>query len=149
MRSQIRNPQVDIPGLNASSPRAKMRRLLLYGLVSVCAFFSGCAGFRVGPVGVNDQALIGLPQEKLRTCAGAPLREVSQPSSTLLVYYREAMMFEESFGGSKGSRPEYHHGCWATILVEEGRITGVEFRPVPDPDADTHECQEIFATCVS
>jgi hypothetical protein len=72
---------------------------------------------------------------------------MSHPASTLLLYYREAAMFEESFGGGKGSKPGYHHGCWATLLVEEGRVTGVEFRPVPQPDADTHECQEIFAAC--
>lgn len=123
--------------------------LLLFGLVGACALFGGCVGPRAGPVGVKGQALLGLTQERLRTCAGAPLHEVSQPASTLLVFYREAAMFEESFVGSKGSRAGYHHGCWATILVEEGRVTGVEFRPVPDPDADTHECQEIFVVCAS
>jgi len=115
----------------------------------MCMLFHGCVGPRVGPLGMKGQALIGLTEERLRTCAGVPLREVSQPASTLLVYYREAAMFEESFGGSKGSKRGYHHGCWTTILVEESRVTGVEFRPVPDPDADTHECQEIFAACAS
>ena len=98
---------------------------------------------------MKGQALIGLTEERLRTCAGVPLREVSQPASTLLVYYRESAMFEESFGGSKGSKRGYHHGCWTTILIEESRVTGVEFRPVPDPDADSHECQEIFVACAS
>jgi len=122
---------------------------LLFWLVGMCALFNGCVGPRAGPVGVNGQVLIGMTQERLHTCAGAPLREVSQPASRLLVYYREAVMFEESFGGSKGSKGGYHHGCWATILVEEGHVTGVEFRPVPDPEADTHECQEIFVACAS
>ncbi|TLY29872.1 MAG: hypothetical protein E6K63_03580 [Nitrospirae bacterium] len=122
---------------------------LLFGLLGICALSDGCVGLRAGPIGVNGQALIGLTEERLRTCAGAPLREVSQPASTLLVYYREAAMFEESFGGSKGSKRGYHHGCWTTILVEESRVTGVEFRPVPDPDADSHECQEIFVACAS
>lgn len=115
----------------------------------MCALSHGCAGLRAGPIGVNGQALIGLTKERMHICAGEPLREVSQPASTLLVFYREAAMFEESFGGGKGSKPGYHHGCWATILVEEGRVTGVEFRPVPDPEADTHECQEIFVACAS
>ena len=123
--------------------------LFLFGLVGMCVLFTGCVGLKAGPVGVNGQALIGLTQERLRACARPSLHEVSQPASTLLVYYREAAMFEESFSGSKASRPGYHHGCWATILVEEGRVTGVEFRPVPDPDADTHECQEIFVVCAS
>ena len=123
--------------------------LFLFGLAGMCALFIGCIGPRGGPAGVKGQGLIGLTQERLRTCARPSLREVSQPASTLLVYYREALMFEESFGGGKGSKPGYHHGCWATIIVEEGRVTGVEFRPVPDPDADTHECQEIFVACAS
>jgi hypothetical protein len=109
----------------------------------------GCAGSVLRPAEMHGQALIGLTQERLRTCAGPPLREVTQTTSSLLIYYREAAMFEESFGGGKGSKPGYHHGCWTTILVEESRVTGVEFRPVPDPDADTHECQEIFAACAS
>jgi hypothetical protein len=108
---------------------------------------SSCNRTIIGPVGQNGQALLGVPHERLQTCAGAPLREVPQTASMLLVYYREAAMFEESLVGGKGSQPGYHHGCWATILVEEGRVSGVEFRPVPDPDADTHECQEIFAAC--
>jgi hypothetical protein len=129
--------------------RTKTWGLVLFGLVGVCELFSGCAGPKAGPIGVNGQALIGLTEERLRACARTPLREVSQPASTMLVYYREAAMFEESFGGGKGSKPGYHHGCWATILVEKGRVTGVEFRPVPDADADSHECQEIFAACAS
>ncbi len=132
-----------------STLKPKLWGLLHFGLVGMCVLFNGCVGPRAGPVGVNGQALIGLTQERLQACAGDPLRKVSQPASTMLVYYREAAMFEESYGGGKGSKPGYHHGCWATILVEEGRVTGVEFSPVLDPDADTHECQEIFAVCAS
>lgn len=121
----------------------------LLGLVGISVLLSGCTGSKVKPVGVNGEALIGLTQERLRACAVTPLREVSQAASTLLVYYREAAIFEESFGGGKGSKPGYHHGCWATILLEDRRVSGVEFRPVPDPDGDTHECREIFAACAS
>ena len=127
-----------------------MRRgLLLFGLTSLCMSVSACTGLKAGSAGLSGKALIGLTQERLLACAGVPLREIAQPASTLLVYYNEATVLEESFGGGKGSKPGYHHGCWATLLTEQGRVTGVEFRPVPDPDADTHECQEIFATCAS
>lgn len=121
----------------------------LFGFVGMYTLLYGCVGLTAGPVGTNGQALLGLTQERLHACAGSPLREVVQPASMLLVYYREAVMFEESFSGSKSSTLGYHHGCWATILVEGGRVSGVEFRPVPDSDADTHECQEIFAACAS
>jgi hypothetical protein len=123
--------------------------LSLLGFVSTGELFFGCTKQIIGPIGPGGQALIGLTQERLQACADGPLRKVSQPASTMLIYYRETAMFEESFAGGKGSQPGYHHGCWATILVEGGRVTGVEFRPVPDPEADTHECQEIFAACAS
>jgi hypothetical protein len=108
----------------------------------------GCGGTFLRPVDVHRPPLIGLTQERLHACAEPPIREASQPASLMLVYYREASMFEESFGSGKGSKPGYHHGCWATVLVEEGRVTGVEFQPVPHAEADNHECQEIFAMCV-
>jgi hypothetical protein len=117
--------------------------------MSLCVSVSACTGLKAGSAGLSGQALIGLTQERLLACAGAPLREIAQPASTLLVYYAEATVLEESFGGGKGSKPGFHHGCWATLLTENGRVTGVEFRPVPDPNSDTHECQEIFAACAS
>ena len=110
---------------------------------------SGCAPTLKGPVGISGEKLVGLSKERLHACAGQPLRDIPQPGSTLLVFYREAAIFEESFVGGKGSKPGYHHGCWATLLLEDDRVTGVEFRPVPDPEADTHECQAIFAACGS
>jgi len=123
--------------------------LALLSTVGLFGPFASCAGSRSGPVVVASQTLMGFTEERLLTCAGPPIRKMSYPASTLLMYYREAAMFEESFGGGKGSKPGYHHGCWATLLIEENHVTGVEFRPVPDPDADVHECQEIFATCTS
>ncbi len=129
--------------------KIKQSGVVLSGFVGLCALVSGCAEFSTERSGLPGHALIGMTEERLRTCAEAPLREVTEPDSTLLVYYHEAAVFEESFGGGKGSKPGYHHGCWATILTEKGRVIGVEFRPVPDPDADTHECQEIFATCAT
>jgi hypothetical protein len=132
---------MDALGISARYPR-------LLGLIGLCGLAAGCIYSISTPANLPGQALVGLPVEQVRACAGNPLREVSRPASTMLVYYREAAMFEESFFGGKGSKPGYHHGCWATLLVENGRVTGVEFRPVPDPDADTHECQEIFVACV-
>jgi hypothetical protein len=128
--------------------KIKLCGFVLPGVAGLCALAYGCAGPMIAPGG-NGQALIGLTEERLHTCAGTPLREIVQPDSTLLVYYREAAIFEESYSSGKGSNPGFHHGCWATILTESRRVTGVEFRPVPDPDSDTHECQEIFATCGS
>lgn len=122
---------------------------ILFGFAGLCALAYGCAGPMIMPGSLDGQALIGLTEERLHTCAGTPLREIVQPASTLLVYYREAAIFEESFTSGKGSAAGFHHGCWATILTEKGRVTGVEFRPVPDPNSDTHECQEIFAACAS
>lgn len=57
-------------------------------------------------------------------------------------------MFEESRPFLKGSQPGVHHGCWASLLIENDRVTGVEFRTVPERvEPHNDECMEIFQGC--
>jgi len=94
------------------------------------------------------ESLAGEKQTRPRYCAGNPLEETKTVQGTVLAYYKEASMFEESFATSKASRPGAHHGCWARLLMEEDRVVGVEYRSVqPSVDASDH-CVEIFRTCV-
>jgi len=73
-----------------SALRIQRSWVVVFGLVGLCALVYGCNGPKMSPVGVSGQTLIGLPEERLRTCAGTPLREVAQPASTLRVYYKES-----------------------------------------------------------
>jgi hypothetical protein len=96
------------------------------------------------PIG---KALLGKSRQELVACAGTPLQETKTVEGTVLSYYKEAPMFEESFPFSKGSRPGAHHGCWAHLLMGEDRVVGVEYRSVPPSVHATDHCEEIFHTC--
>jgi len=96
------------------------------------------------------QKLLGKSQADILQCAGNSLEQTSHGQGLVLRYYKEASMFEESRPFLKGSQPGMHHGCWASLLIENDRVTGVEFRTVPE-GAEPHgdECEELFQGCES
>lgn len=58
-------------------------------------------------------------------------------------------MLEESRPVLKGSVPGIHHGCWASLLIENDQVTGVEFRTVPEgAEKEDDECEAIFQGCL-
>ena len=118
-------------------------------LVPCIAFWLiGCAASQ--PIAPNPigKALLGKSKQELVACAGNPHQETKTTEGTVLTYYKEAPMFEESLSFSKGSRSGVHHGCWAHLLMEEDRVVGVEYRSVPRSVDATDHCEEIFHTCV-
>ena len=97
----------------------------------------------------HQQALQGKSKEQVLSCAGTPLRRNEQDGElTLLHYYREAPLLEESMVSSKSSRPTVHHGCWATVVHpstnESTRCSIASCRVRSDASND---CEEIFASC--
>jgi hypothetical protein len=116
-------------------------------VVCTAVWLVGCAApqpLEPSPIG---KALLGKSRQELVACAGTPLQETKTVEGTVLSYYKEAPMFEESFPFSKGSRPGAHHGCWAHLLMGEDRVVGVEYRSVPPSVHATDHCEEIFHTC--
>ena len=108
----------------------------------------GCAAsqpIEPDPIG---KALLGKGKQELVACAGKPLGESKTAEGTVLTYYKEAPMFEESVSLSKGSTSGIHHGCWAHLLIEQDVVVGVEYRSVPRSVDSTDHCEEIFHTCV-
>lgn len=95
----------------------------------------------------HQQSMRGKSKEQVLACAGTPSQERQEGDLTLLHYYREAPLLEESMVSSKGSRPALHHGCWATVALQGNRVGEVRYRFVPGSvDASDH-CEEIFAGC--
>jgi hypothetical protein len=90
---------------------------------------------------------MGKTKTSLLACAGPPNQELKTGDAITMRYYKEAPMLEESKVGSKGSIPGGHRGCWANLLIEDDRVTGVEFRPVPDAETNPQSCQDIFEPC--
>ena len=117
-------------------------------VVYTAAWLIGCAASQ--PIAPNPigKALLGKSKQELVACAGNPLEETKTAEGTVLTYYKEAPMFEESFSLSKGSTSGAHHGCWAHLLMGDDRVVGVEYRSAPRSVDSTDHCEEIFRTCV-
>ena len=117
-------------------------------VLCIAVWLIGCAAsqpIEPNPIG---KALLGKSKQELLACVGNPLQETKTIEGTVLTYYKEASMLEESFSFSKGSRSGVHHGCWAHLLMGDDRVVGVEYRSAPRSVEATDHCEEFFHTCV-
>lgn len=133
-----------MPLLGSGTTYLILEFLIMVGFVGLI----GCAASQ--PIASNPigKALLGKHKQELVSCAGNPLEETKTAEGTVLTYYKEAPMFEESFSLSKGSTSGAHHGCWAHLLMGDDRVVGVEYRSAPRSVDSTDHCEEIFRTCV-
>ena len=46
-----------------------------------------------------------------------------------------------------GPSPTVHHGCWATVILQDQRVNQVRYRFVPSSVDASNDCEEIFANC--
>lgn len=122
-------------------------------LCFVAVLLMGCATAAPQHYGSNSTAhsLVGKSQAQIVQCAGKPLKHTNYGANGIVLrYYKEAPMAEESKPFLKGSLPLLHHGCWASLLIENGQVTGVEFRTVPEgAEKEDDECEQIFEQCGS
>ncbi|HSL04019.1 MAG TPA: hypothetical protein VK901_10825 [Nitrospiraceae bacterium] len=134
--------------LRKKTIQANMIRAISTLVLYIAFWLIGCAVSQ--PIAPNPigKALLGKSKQELVACAGNPLKESKTTEGTVLAYYKEAPMFEESFSLSKGSTSGVHHGCWAHLLMEEDRVVGVEYRSAPQSIDAMDHCEEIFHTCV-
>jgi len=119
-------------------------RLTLVGLL----WLAGCAATPQIEGNPNQLAMVGKTKEQVLSCAGQPVRELAHESLIVLRYYREAPIVEESFAGSKASRPGVHHGCWASVLLDGDRVVDVLYRFAPSFVDASNDCEAIFEACV-
>lgn len=96
----------------------------------------------------NQQKLAGKSKSELLACAGTPKKIMKDNDITLLRYYREAPILEESQPVGKGSFSTIRHGCWATVILVDDRITDVRYRFVPPTFDASNDCEEIFEPCL-
>lgn len=95
----------------------------------------------------HQEAMRGKTLQQVLACAGTPLQTREQGPATILRYYREAPLLEESMVSSKGSRPTVHHGCWATVILQDERVDKVRYHFVPGSVDASNDCEDIFASC--
>jgi hypothetical protein len=117
-------------------------------VLCIAVWLIGCAASQPIAPSPIGKALLGKSKHELVACAGNPLQEMQMAEGTVLTYYKEAPMFDESFSLSKGSTSGVHHGCWAHLLLDDDRVVGIEYRSVPRSVSATDHCEEIFHTCV-
>lgn len=127
------------------------KRMLMLPAYALSVVVIGCAG---GMPGGSEEyparkALIGKVKRELIGCAGAPVIDRAGDEQATLVYYREASQLEESFPGSKSSFAKVHHGCRATVLLQQDRVVEVRYESDPSSYQDEDHCEEIFERCVN
>lgn len=119
---------------------------LTYGFALI-GWLTGCATpAQVGEY-PNQQRVVGLSKSAVLTCAGSPRKETSEGMQTLLRYYREAPILEESQPVGKGSFATIRHGCWATVVLTNDRVSEVQYRFVPPTFDASNDCEDIFDSC--
>jgi hypothetical protein len=126
------------------------RDVVLVSILAVLAWLqvSGCATPAMDKSYSAQHALIGKPRQVVLSCAGQPLGETTRGKASVLIYYKEAPMLEESFMGSKGSLPRAHHGCRAKVTLEDDKVVSVTYQSVPSSIGAEDHCEEIFENCV-
>lgn len=123
-------------------------RLSGLAVMAMAMLVGACAGSPPVVDHPTQRALEGKTRDQVLACAGAPERERAHEDLTLFRYYREAPMLQESVVRSKGSQAGIHHGCWATVVLKDGKVLEVRYRSVPAGVDATEHCEEIFDSCV-
>ena len=119
---------------------------LCLGLLSI--LLTGCQSTPPVTEGYpHQQTLQAKTLQQVLACAGKPLQKREDGPVTILRYYREAPLLEDSMVSSKGSRPTVHHGCWATVILQDQRVDRVQYHFVPASVDASNDCEEIFANC--
>ncbi len=115
----------------------------LLGLMTI----AGCATAATVGEYPNQQKVIGKSKADVLACAGKPVKEQTRNDVVLLQYYREAPVLEESQPIGKGSMSTNRHGCWATVVLTDDRVTDVRYRFAPPSMDASNDCEAIFDPC--
>ena len=100
------------------------------------------------PPSPTQKALIGKTRQELMACTSVQPQESMLGDLTVLKYYKEASVLEESFAASKSSVARLHHGCWASLVLKNDRVEGVQYDSVPSSHMEDDHCDEIFEHCI-
>lgn len=135
----------------AVPPSMRLCQLMRLGLLALPGLlFAACVGGpadRAEAVKMAD-VLKGKTKQDLLACAGAPRRESMSEGLTAMVYQHDAELVELSVPGAKSSGArDVPHGCRATVILKDGRVTDVRYESVPEWIGAENHCEQIFARC--
>ena len=120
--------------------------MIASGLLGLAAT-AGCATAATVGEYPNQQKVIGKSKADVLACAGTPVKEQTRNDVILLQYYREAPILEESQPVGKGSVSTNRHGCWATVVLTDDRVTDIRYRFAPPSMDASNDCEAIFDPC--
>ena len=95
---------------------------------------------------IAQERLTGISRDALESCAGHADKELIGEKETVLTYYRKALLFETRPFQSKGSMALPHPVCRVDVLLEEEKVTEIQYHSLPAPGADDL-CDAIFERC--
>ncbi len=125
---------------------ARSASAILSGLLGLLTI-AGCATAATVGEYPNQQKVIGKSKADILACAGNPVKEQTRNDVVLLQYYKEAPVLEESQPVGKGSMSTIRHGCWATVVLTDDRVTDVRYRFAPPSIDASNDCEAIFDPC--
>lgn len=129
------------------APLSSRCRVVCGWLLMTTLVLAGCAGAPGSAVYPNRQALVGKSWNEVRACAGTPVREEKQGTTTRWTYYKHAPVFDRSTVGAKSSVPTPHYACWATVILEQGVVERIDYRSDPAEADAADQCEAIFDPC--
>lgn len=129
--------------------RAPVR--VLAGAVIGWLGLAGCVSTDLKRARAIEEGLVGLPVERLVSCAGQPKSDRQTGDVRTLIYYQGCGLIEEEFPTTRGTMSRARrHGCEATFEVQGGQIRRAIFMPVPNGALyELYHCEELFARCVN
>ncbi len=123
------------------------RNLLLLGGLAMMVWLTSCSTLAQVGEYPNQQRMVGKSKSAVLSCAGRPKKELTDGARTLLRYYREASILEESRPVGKGSFATIRHGCWATVVLVDDHVVDVHYRFVPPTFDASNDCEDMFDSC--
>ena len=134
-----------------SSGARRFGRLFVVALTMLGWFeSSGCTSTptEMSVPSVTQKLLIGKTKAELMACTTVQPEERTVGDLTVLKYYKEASVLEESYAASKSSVARVHHGCWAMLGLKNDRVEGIQYKSVPSSYQGDDHCDEIFEVCI-
>lgn len=95
-----------------------------------------------------QKALLGKTESEVLACVGEPNTKSASGDETTLTYHRRAPVLEKSFAASKTSVACPRHSCEAVVVLKDGRVAEVQYRPTPSSIGGCEHCEEIFRECM-
>ncbi|WP_029010006.1 hypothetical protein [Azospirillum halopraeferens] len=131
--------------------------------VLAAGVLSGCANPMAEQAMTARTALVGLPKERLLSCAGVPQRQATAGGMEFFTYRSDQVVSYPSprgyygwpgYGYGWGGWPAYaddirSYACEATFTLQNGAVRQVVYSGMPGGGAGIGQCYYIVQNCLA